>query len=167
MARKTFSGDLAGAAVCDWCGEEYDNDELIADENDGDAYCIDCYNVAREQKINDASQVTCDYCGEETNSPAALMMTDDGMYACESCRTEHEKSGELPPPRGYEHHGPLSDEERNAPYYESFTFDKFVDSILISEHKNTEKKVISDTPQRFYAKKYREKAANRIVYGKK
>ena len=46
---------------------------------------------------------------------------------------------------------------------ESFAFDKFMDSILISERKR-EQKIDSDTPARDRVKRYQEKPQNRIKY---
>ena len=49
---------------------------------------------------------------------------------------------------------------------ESLSFDKFMDFILLKEHAG-KKTTQTDTPQRAFAKKYREKPLNRIIIGSK
>lgn len=50
---------------------------------------------------------------------------------------------------------------------EKFTFDKFMDEIVVRERKLEKRDVIEETPARKYAKKYRELPQNRtkIVRG--
>lgn len=47
-------------------------------------------------------------------------------------------------------------------------FDKFIDDTILKEKASRKSnKPKSETPQREFAKKYREKPANRTYYGKK
>jgi len=49
---------------------------------------------------------------------------------------------------------------------ETFTFDKFMDDILVKE---TQKKpeLVEETPQQKYIKRYTERAVNRVVFVRK
>ena len=48
---------------------------------------------------------------------------------------------------------------------ETLEFDKFMDDILVKESKKSPK-LIEETPQRKYAKKYTERSHNRIKFSK-
>lgn len=49
---------------------------------------------------------------------------------------------------------------------ESFTFDKFMDSILISENKRVPLRCEPDSPQRIRAKRNQERPLGRIRFGR-
>lgn len=50
---------------------------------------------------------------------------------------------------------------------ESSEFDKFMDNILIKEHKSKKVDATEDTPQRILAKRYRELPQNRTRFNKR
>jgi hypothetical protein len=56
--------------------------------------------------------------------------------------------------------------EKSRMQDESFTFDKFMDDILMKESQKSPE-LVEETPQQKYIKRYTERAVNRVVFVRK
>jgi DnaJ-class molecular chaperone len=162
-------GGLMDCPECGGTGEEY---EEPCEECAGQC-TVPCYSCdgsgstsaaegGMQDNIVDSDLPACFKCG----GSGSFNRRDGSQLECETC---HGTGRASPQQDDYDVHASTSYERLHGVKQEGFTFDRFMDDIIIKEGAglNKKTKTVSDSLQRVRARKHQERPLGRIRYGVK
>ena len=132
--------------------------EIDDDFDEFDEEMMDCPECEGDGQKDCAA---CDGTGDDEFDDVCPECTGMGQVFCDACDGDGQTSAGAP--------GMLDTlPTPGAPRVEGFSFDRFMDDIIIKEGAgNTKVKTLNDSPQRIRARKHQERPLGRIRFGAK